>query len=100
MKFTENNEFIIDGNKTIPCDEANRDFHIIKHGDDSQGIVPILDDVLPFEPPVVNPQIQINTDALAYLAATDWYVVRLAETGTIIPPNISAARQTAREAIV
>ena len=33
-------------------------------------------------------------------ASTDWYVVRRTETGAEIPPDILAARQAARDAIV
>lgn len=35
--------------------------------------------------------------ALHALKETDWYVLRLAETGKPIPSNISTLRQTARE---
>lgn len=34
-----------------------------------------------------------------YLAATDWYAVRFAETGVEIPDEIKAERQSAREEI-
>lgn len=34
-----------------------------------------------------------------YLAATDWYAVRFAETGVEIPDEIKAERQAAREEI-
>jgi hypothetical protein len=44
-------------------------------------------------------QAKINADALAYLASTDWYVIRLAETGAAIPTEILAARQQARDSI-
>lgn len=37
--------------------------------------------------------------ALKYLAETDWYVVRFAETGKPIPEDILAARAAAREKI-
>ena len=50
--------------------------------------------------PPPDPQIQINADALAYLASTDWYVVRFSETGVAIPDDIKTARQVARDAIV
>lgn len=49
------------------------------------------------EPPVT--QAQINAEALAYLAKTDWYVVRKAETGEDIPADIIAGRQKARAAV-
>jgi hypothetical protein len=45
-------------------------------------------------------QAQSNADALAYLASTDWYVVRFSETGVVIPDEIKTARQLARDAIV
>lgn len=40
-----------------------------------------------------------NAEARAYLADTDWYVVRQAETGEVIPEDISLARAKAREAV-
>ncbi|MGL1919956.1 MAG: hypothetical protein OCD03_02900 [Hyphomicrobiales bacterium] len=52
------------------------------------------------EPTIVDPQIEINATALAYLAATDWYVLRFAETGVITPADVATKRADAREAIV
>ena len=34
-----------------------------------------------------------------YLASTDWYATRLAETGKAIPPEILTSRQSARDRI-
>lgn len=51
-------------------------------------------------PPPADPQIQTNADARAYLVSTDWYVTRFAETGVVIPDEIKAARQAARDAIL
>jgi hypothetical protein len=45
-------------------------------------------------------QARINADALAYLASTDWYVVRFTETAVAIPDDIKTLRQEARDAIV
>lgn len=42
----------------------------------------------------------INSESLAYLASTDWYVIRLQETGVVIPQDILDARAEARLAIV
>ena len=50
-------------------------------------------------PPPADPQIQINAESLAYLASTDWYVIRKQETGTDIPEDILTNRQAARDAI-
>lgn len=35
----------------------------------------------------------------ATLAATDWYVTRMAETGKELPPEVIAGRQSARNRI-
>jgi len=42
----------------------------------------------------------INTEARAYLASTDWYVIRFQETAEPIPPDILIERQAARERVV
>ena len=43
---------------------------------------------------------QNNMDSLMYLAETDWYVTRHAETGVAVPADVTAARTAARLAIV
>ena len=50
--------------------------------------------------PPPDPQLQIKADALAYLASTDWYVVRFSETGVVIPDDIKTLRAEARAKIV
>jgi len=40
-----------------------------------------------------------NAEARAYLASTDWYVIRKTETGVEIPADVLAARQAARESV-
>jgi hypothetical protein len=45
-------------------------------------------------------QSKLNTASLAYLADTDWYVTRFAETGVAIPDDVKSARSAARAAIV
>ena len=47
-------------------------------------------------------EIQAETNATnqAYLASTDWYITRHAETAEAVPTAITLARATAREAIV
>jgi hypothetical protein len=45
-------------------------------------------------------QDKINAEARAYLASTDWYVVRQAETGVAVPQSILDARAAARASIV
>lgn len=41
-----------------------------------------------------------NEEARAYLASTDWYVIRFIETGTKVPLDVSTKRTTARLSIV
>jgi len=41
-------------------------------------------------------QKSVNKKALAYLASTDWMVLRQADSGEVIPNNIKDARATAR----
>ena len=47
-----------------------------------------------------NAQAVINGDSLAYLASTDWLIVRQAETGVAVPADVTTARTAARAAIV
>lgn len=54
--------------------------------------------IAPYIAPPITPA-QRNAEALAYLASTDWYVVRKAETGAEIPADIAKGRQEAREAL-
>jgi hypothetical protein len=42
----------------------------------------------------------VNTEAQAYLAATDWYLVRNGETGADVPDAVLAERAAKRAAIV
>ena len=41
-----------------------------------------------------------NGESMAYLASTDWYASRKADTGEAIPSDIAALRAEARAAIV
>lgn len=45
-------------------------------------------------------QEKINAEALAFLAATDFYIIRELDNGTPCPPEIKAERQAARDKIV
>lgn len=49
------------------------------------------------------PQSEINQEHInelqSYLTSTDWYAVRLAETGVAIPEDVVTARASAREEI-
>lgn len=45
-------------------------------------------------------QERINQEARAYLAETDWYVIRAQETGVEVPADILQKRQEARDKVV
>ena len=45
-------------------------------------------------------QERINQEARAYLAETDWYVIRAQETGVEVPADILQKRQEARDRVV
>jgi hypothetical protein len=47
-----------------------------------------------------NAQAKLNTASLAYLASTDWQVIRAAEGGVALSLEVKALRQAARDAIV
>jgi hypothetical protein len=40
---------------------------------------------------------QAKAEARAYLASTDWYYARLAETGQAVPDDVVAKRKASRE---
>ena len=46
-----------------------------------------------------NTQAETNATSLAYLASTDWYITRKAETGDAVPSEITTLRAAARAAI-
>lgn len=56
----------------------------------------VLDEVLASE----IEQAQLNSEALAYLAETDWYVIRHQEAGEAIPADVLEKRAAARKAVV
>ena len=47
-----------------------------------------------------NIQTDANVIHQAYLASTDWYITRHAETAVAVPADVTTARAAAREAIV
>lgn len=72
----------------------------LKEEKDDDGEV-ISSELIPAEYEVVEEEFdpeagKAKSDALAYLAATDWYVVRWAETGVEVPNDIFEARTQAR----
>lgn len=54
----------------------------------------------PAQPTEEQLQQQANTQARAYLAETDWYVIRLQETGEPVPEEVMVERAEARARVV
>jgi hypothetical protein len=52
----------------------------------------------PYVPPAPT-QAELNAPHLAYLASTDWYVLRFVDIGIAVPDAITAARQAARASV-
>ena len=63
---------------------------------------PSLEELKALEPQVSQKQSQeaVNAQALAFLAATDYVVIRAMEKGEEISPELKAERQAARDSIV
>ena len=45
-------------------------------------------------------QAELNAEARVYLVSTDWYVIRLQETGIAVPQDVLDARAKARGDII
>lgn len=45
-------------------------------------------------------QEKINAEALAYLASTDWLIIREIDSGVVCPAEVKAAREQARLKVV
>jgi hypothetical protein len=76
---------------------------VAKYGGDLTDFADIIADVEANIQPYVEPvktQSEINAEAIAYLASTDWLVARFSETGIAIPAAIKLLRQEARDSIV
>jgi hypothetical protein len=54
------------------------------------------EDALITQPSAATLQSQANATAQAYLASTDWMVLRQADSGEVMPNNIKDARAAAR----
>ena len=72
---------------------------VVQEGDTVEDM-PKLERQEPTAEEIANNQINIqNYQARKYLADTDWYVTRKAETGKAIPDDIVTKRQEAREKV-
>ena len=65
----------------------------------AEGLTPITDTQLAelLAPTPEQLAEQAKAEARAYLASTDWYYARLAETGQAVPDDVVAKRKASRE---
>ena len=89
--------YLINGNMSVPNDPANRHYVMVQEWI-AEGNTPAPE--FTDAEIAANAQAKVNSESLAYLASTDWYVTRQAETGADIPQDILTARAEARVAIV
>ena len=72
---------------------------VVQEGDTVEDM-PVLERQEPTAEEITNNLVASqNYDARKYLADTDWYVTRKAETGKAIPDDILTKRQEAREKV-
>lgn len=90
----ENNEIILDEEGNVVLSDQPRQISIRKLRK-LQSVIQSHTNKLQEEA-----QKQTNKQARAYLASTDWYVIRKEETGAAIPQEILDARAAARASIV
>ena len=83
---------------SVPMDTGNRHYaEILKQvADGNLTIAPEFTDA----EIAVNTQAELNATSQAYLASTDWYITRHAETAVAVPADVTTARAAARAAIV
>ena len=90
--------YLINGNMSVPNDPANRHYVMVQDWIAQEGNTPAPE--FTDAEIAANAQALVNSESLAYLASTDWYVTRQAETGVDIPQDILTARAEARVAII
>jgi len=83
---------------SVPMDTGNRHYaEILKQvADGNLTIAPEYTDA----EIAANTQAELNATSQAYLASTDWYITRHAETAVAVPADVTTARAAARAAIV
>ena len=87
----------VNGNMGVPNDPANRDCaDVLAWIAEGNTPAPEYTDA----EIAANTQAELNATSQAYLASTDWYITRKAETGDAVPSEITTLRTAARDAIV
>jgi hypothetical protein len=89
--------WLVNGNMAVPNDPANRHCQdVLAWIAEGNTPAPEFTDA----EIAANTQAELNVTSRAYLASTDWYITRKAETGDAVPSEITTLRTAARDAIV
>ena len=89
--------WLVNGNMSVPNDPANRHCaDVLAWIAEGNTPAPEYTDA----EIAANTQAELNATSQAYLASTDWYITRHAETAVAVPEEITTARASARAAIV
>ena len=87
----------INGSLGVPNDPANRDCaDVLAWIAEGNTPAPEFTDA----EIAANTQAETNATSQAYLAFTDWYITRHAETAVAVPADVTTARAEARAAII
>ena len=85
--------WLVNGNMSVPNSGSNSDYHDVQDWI-AEGNTP--DPEYTDAEIAANAQREINQENLAYLADTDWYVIRNSDSGEAVPSDITEARAAAR----
>ena len=94
---SQDSGWLVNGDMSVPNDPANRHCaDVLAWIAEGNTPAPEYTDA----EITANTQAELNATSQAYLASTDWYVTRNAETGVAVPADVTTARAAARAAIV
>ena len=94
---TQRYGYLVNGNMSVPNDPANRHCQdVLAWIAEGNTPAPEFTDA----EIAANAQAETNATSQAYLASTDWYITRHAETAVAVPADVTTARAAARAAIV
>jgi hypothetical protein len=94
VKLQENGH-LINGSISVPKVDGNRHYEDVKAWLEFNTPEPEFT----AEEIAKQEQDTINSEARQYLASTDWYVIRNAETGEVIPAEVLTKRIEARSSV-
>ena len=92
----QGDSYLVNGNMSVPKVNGNMDYEAVKEWLLTNTPEPEFTEAELAK----QAQEKVNADALAFLASTDWYIIRLQESGIAVPQTVLDARATARLQVV